>query len=164
MAQNIYDDEAFFSGYSSLQRSVNGHDGAPEWPTLRGMLPDLGGCSVLDLGCGFGWFSRWAAANGAVEVIGIDLSERMLARARAEATTSAVTYQRHDLDLVELEPAAFDLAYSSLTLHYLQDLPVFLRKVHSRSTLARRRHPPPSVTLHSDPCRCQRRLARSIVS
>ena len=131
MAQNIYDDEAFFAGYSMLPRSVFGHDGAPEWTTLRDMLPDLRGRRVLDLGCGFGWFSRWAADHGAVEVLGIDLSARMLARARADTPDLTVTYQQHDLDQVVLEPQGFDLVYSSLTLHYLEDLSAFLRKVHT---------------------------------
>ena len=32
MTQNIYDDEEFFAGYSRLDRSVAGLDGAAEWP------------------------------------------------------------------------------------------------------------------------------------
>ena len=60
MAQNIYDDEEFFAGYSRLPRSVEGLDGAPEWPALRALLPDIRGRRVLDLGCGFGWASRLA--------------------------------------------------------------------------------------------------------
>ena len=40
MAQNIYDNPAFFEGYAQLPRSVQGLDGAPEWPALRAMLPD----------------------------------------------------------------------------------------------------------------------------
>ncbi len=131
VAQNIYDDEAFFEGYSTLPRSVHGHDGAPEWPTLRDMVPDLRGRRVLDLGCGFGWFSRWAAENGAAEVLGIDLSERMLTRARTETSTTTVSYQQRDLDHVTLPSDAFDVAYSSLTLHYLEDLATFLVKVHA---------------------------------
>ena len=131
VAQNIYDDEAFFEGYATLPRSIHGHDGAPEWPTLRDMVPDLRGCRVLDLGCGFGWFSRWAADNGAEEVLGIDLSERMLARARAETSATTVVYQQHDLDDVTLTADAFHVAYSSLTLHYLDDIKAFLAKVHA---------------------------------
>jgi SAM-dependent methyltransferase len=65
MAQNIYDNEEFFEGYSRLPRSVEGLDGAPEWPALRALLPDLRGLDVLDLGCGFGWFCRWARGQGA---------------------------------------------------------------------------------------------------
>ena len=65
MTQNIYDDPAFFDGYSRLNRSVHGLDGATEWPALRAMLPDPRGLRVLDLGCGYGWFCRWAAQQGA---------------------------------------------------------------------------------------------------
>ncbi|QMR74849.1 hypothetical protein [Enterobacter sp. RHBSTW-00175] len=41
MAQNIYDNPAFFEGYAQLPRSVHGLDGAPEWPSLNAMLPEL---------------------------------------------------------------------------------------------------------------------------
>jgi SAM-dependent methyltransferase len=130
MAQNIYDDGEFFAAYSGLRRSVEGLDGAPEWPTLRSMLPAMPGLRVVDLGCGFGWFARWAADAGAAAVLGIDLSENMLARAVASTDDSRITYQRSDLDEVELPPAAFDVAYSSLTLHYLADLERFVAMVH----------------------------------
>jgi hypothetical protein len=56
MTQNIYDDDGFFAGYSQLPRSREGLAAAPEWPSLRGLLPAMGGQRVLDLGCGFGWF------------------------------------------------------------------------------------------------------------
>jgi hypothetical protein len=41
MTQNIYDDPAFFEGYSRLGRSLQGLAGAPEWPALQAMLPPL---------------------------------------------------------------------------------------------------------------------------
>ncbi len=82
----------------------------------------MAGCRVVDLGCGFGWFSRWAAEAGAASVLGIDLSERMLERAAAATADHRITYQRQDLDVVELPEGAFDVAYSSLALHYLSDL------------------------------------------
>src|SRR5262245_7360764 len=65
MAQNIYDQPDFFAGYSQFQRSIEGLAGAPEWPTLCAMLPSLQGRRVLDLGCGFGAFARWARSAGA---------------------------------------------------------------------------------------------------
>ena len=98
MAQNIYDDDGFFSGYSGLARSVKGLEGAGEWPSIRGMLPDVAGLRVVDLGCGFGWFCRWAREAGAAEVLGLDLSEKMLERARRETDDPAVAYGRADLD------------------------------------------------------------------
>jgi ubiquinone/menaquinone biosynthesis C-methylase UbiE len=130
MTQNIYDDEGFFAGYSRLPRSVQGLDGMPEWPTLRAMLPDLKGRSVVDLGCGFGWFCRWARENGAASVLGLDVSEKMLARARDETADPSVSYERADLERLDLPAAAFDLAYSALTLHYLENLEGMLAVVH----------------------------------
>jgi len=122
MAQNIYDNPDFFAGYSRLARSIDGLDGAPEWPALRAMLPDPAGPRVVDLGCGFGWFCRWARQNPDATVLGLDISENMLARARAETADPAIVYRRADLEHLDLPPASFDLAYSSLALHYIRDL------------------------------------------
>jgi SAM-dependent methyltransferase len=131
MTQNIYDNETFFAGYSRLPRSIEGLDGAPEWPSLRAMLPDLDRRSVLDLGCGFGWFCRWARRSGAARVVGIDVSERMLTRARAETEDSAVAYAKADLEQFTVSPASFDLIYSSLAFHYIENLKGLLASVHA---------------------------------
>jgi SAM-dependent methyltransferase len=129
MAQNIYDDATFFAAYSDLPRSRHGLAGAPEWASLQSLLRPVAGARVVDLGCGFGWFCRWAAEHGAASVVGIDLSERMLDRARAETTDAAVRYERADLDHVELAPGSADLVYSSLTLHYVVELDHLLTQV-----------------------------------
>jgi SAM-dependent methyltransferase len=121
LAQNIYDTPEFFDGYSRMDRSVRGLDGAPEWPALRALLPDLRGKRVVDLGCGFGWFARWARIQGAADVLGIDLSENMLLRASAETADPGVRYLRADLESLELPEEAFDLAFSSLALHYVEE-------------------------------------------
>jgi ubiquinone/menaquinone biosynthesis C-methylase UbiE len=122
MTQNIYDNEEFFAAYSRLRRSVEGLGGAPEWPTLRALLPDLRGCKVLDLGCGFGWFCRWARQQSAAQILGIDVSERMLARGRAATADPAITYTTADMEQLDLPADAFDLVYSSLALHYVENL------------------------------------------
>lgn len=129
MAQNVYDRPDFFAGYSQLARSVHGLEGAPEWPALRAMLPALGGLRVVDLGCGFGWFCRWARDQGAAEVLGLDVSERMLARAAA-ASGPGIRYRRMDLEALDLPDAGFDLAYSSLALHYVEDAAALTAKLH----------------------------------
>ncbi len=131
MTQNIYDDPGFFAAYGRLERSLTGLDGAPEWPALQALLPDVNGARVLDLGCGFGWFSRWARTHGAASVLGIDVSERMLARAAADTHDPAIRYMRSDLETVVLPHASFELAYSSLALHYLVDLNRLLAQVHT---------------------------------
>ncbi len=130
MTQNIYDDEAFFKEYSRLPRSIDGLEGAPEWPALRAMLPDVRDLSVVDLGCGFGWFCRWAREHGAERVLGIDVSEKMLERARAETHDTAITYTMADMGHLELPASSFDLAYSSLAFHYIKDMHRLMAQVH----------------------------------
>ncbi|MDT8871069.1 class I SAM-dependent methyltransferase [Komagataeibacter rhaeticus] len=122
MSQNIYDQPDFFHGYSQLPRSRAGLDAAAEWPAMQALLPPLARARIVDLGCGFGWFCRWASARHAGSVLGIDLSENMLARARGFGHDAAITYARQDLETLDLPAAAFDLAYSSLALHYIRDL------------------------------------------
>ena len=133
MTQNIYDNDEFFAGYSRLPRSVEGLEGAPEWPALQALLPDLRWRRVLDLGCGFGWFCRWARERGAVHIEGIDVSDKMLARARATTADATVLYVRADLERLALRAASFDVVYSSLALHYIVDLERLLAEV--RQTL-----------------------------
>ena len=130
MMQNIYDDPRFFEGYSQLGRSVEGLAGAAEWPALQAMLPDMRGLRVVDLGCGFGWFCRWASENGAAQVLGLDISAKMLAQAKAKTSSAAIRYERADMEQLDLPSAAFDLAYSSLALHYVQDVARLMATVY----------------------------------
>jgi SAM-dependent methyltransferase len=131
MAQNIYDQPTFFEGYSGLPRSVHGLAGAAEWDSVRALFPDLAGRRIVDLGCGFGWFARHAAEAGAESVLGLDLSQNMIARARAETVSPAVRYEIADLDRLELPAGAFDFAYSSLAFHYIADFDRMLRTLHA---------------------------------
>jgi len=126
MSQNIYDNQAFFDGYAQLPRSQFGLEAAPEWASIQAMLPDLNGKRVIDLGCGYGWFCRSAREAGAAEVLGIDLSEKMLARAQQLTDDNGISYQRGDLGQLVLPEQTFDLVYSQLALHYLPLLaPIF---------------------------------------
>ncbi|KAH7006532.1 S-adenosyl-L-methionine-dependent methyltransferase [Fusarium venenatum] len=134
MTQNIYDNAEFFAEYSALDRSIKGLDGAPEWPRLRSYIPDLKGLDVLDLGCGFGWFARWARSTGASMVRGIEISNNMLSRARAMTNDTKIIYEQADLDntnLSEYGTDKYDVVFSSLTLHYLVNLPELIQQVQT---------------------------------
>lgn len=130
MAQNIYDSPEFFAGYSQLPRQVHGLAGASEWPAIRAMLPDLTDKRIVDLGCGFGWFARWAREHGAASVLGLDLSENMIDHAKAETADPAIEYRIADLEVLKLPEVSFDFAYSALTFHYIEDFGRLVRTVH----------------------------------
>lgn len=131
MTQNIYDDPEFFQGYSQMNRSIGGLDAAPEWPALKALLPAMHGLNVVDLGCGYGWFSRWARESGAANVLGLDVSEKMLERARQTTVATNLRYERADLEQLDLPVCSVDLAYSSLALHYIKNLSGLFAHLHA---------------------------------
>ncbi|AHD02150.1 class I SAM-dependent methyltransferase [Leisingera methylohalidivorans] len=131
MAQNIYSNPDFFAGYSQLPRQVYGLDGAPEWPAIQALLPELTGKGVADLGCGFGWASRWFREHGATSVLGLDLSQNMIERAKGETEDAGIEYRVADLETLELPEAAFNLVCSALTFHYVRDFERLIRMIHA---------------------------------
>lgn len=128
--QNIYDDPGFFAGYSQLPRATEGLDAVYEWPAFQRSLPaPLTGRRVLDLGCGMGYFAREARARGARQVVGVDLSQRMLRRAEEYGNDPGITYVLSSLEAYEPEEAAFNLVVSMLALHYIADYRVIVERV-----------------------------------
>ncbi|MCS6123969.1 class I SAM-dependent methyltransferase [Shewanella baltica] len=129
MKQNKYDDPAFFNEYAKMPRSTGGLESAGEWQALRENLPELRGKRVLDLGCGYGWHCQYAAEQGAAAVVGIDISAKMLEKARELTTADNVRYENTAIEDFESPSGAFDVVLSSLTLHYVQDLDAVFAKV-----------------------------------
>ncbi|WP_105901553.1 class I SAM-dependent methyltransferase [Vibrio gangliei] len=128
MKQNKYDDPDFFDAYAQMPRSTDGLASAGEWEVFRSHLPELKEKTILDLGCGYGWHCQFAAEQGATQVIGIDLSEKMLAKAKALTTANNVEYQQCAIEDFTAEPGSLDVIFSSLALHYVEDLASVFRK------------------------------------
>ncbi len=119
MKQNKYDDPVFFEKYLLMERS-KGLEFAGEWPEFRKMMPDLRDKRVLDLGCGLGWHCRYAAENGAKCVTGIDISQKMIAAARAKTPSKKIKYLCMPLEDIDFAGDSFDIVISSLALHYIE--------------------------------------------
>ena len=127
---DIYDDPTFFEQYAQMPRSRGGLAAAGEWHQLRPLFPPLAGKAVLDLGCGYGWHCKYAADQGAARVLGIDVSEKMLAEAARRNACPAVEYRCCGLEEYEYPAAAWDCVVSNLALHYIADLDSVYRKVY----------------------------------
>jgi SAM-dependent methyltransferase len=127
--QNIYDDPEFFAGYSRLERFGAGWTQAAEHAHFMRLLPALEGKRVLDLGCGMGQLAAHLAEAGAAEVIGVDISERMLALAAAAHAHPRVTYLRDAIERVTFPADRFDLVVSSLAFHYVEDYGGLVRRI-----------------------------------
>jgi SAM-dependent methyltransferase len=131
MKQNIYDDSRFFEGYSKLRRHESGLNMAVDQPAMRSLLPPLAGQWVLDLGCGFGKMCRYAAEQGAASVVGVDISAKMLAKARADTADPRIRYVQSALEDLSFAPATFDVVVSSLALHYVERFDLVCTNVKS---------------------------------
>lgn len=83
----------------------------------RGLLGELDGARVLDIGCGGGRNSRWFAQYGA-SVEGIDLAEPLLDRVRPEMP-STVTLTALDVLRDPLPAGQFDVVYDSGCFHHI---------------------------------------------
>lgn len=119
---------------------------APEWikesrdrlnPTREAVLDppmleacgEVTGLAVIDCGCGEGRFCRKLAERGAGRVIGLDLSEKMIAAAR-ELPHPVIEYQVADVQAMPfLADASIDLAISYLNQCDLPDYAANTREV-----------------------------------
>jgi SAM-dependent methyltransferase len=95
------------------------------WEALVARLPIAKTDDVLDVGCGTGRSTRDAARVAtAGTVVGIDLSGRMLERARdttAEEGLANVRFEQADAQVHPFPPAAFDVAVSAFGAMFFSD-------------------------------------------
>ncbi len=126
------------SEIQEIQERVVGMYSEVPWPTNReadeemgwrlkclGVLPeDYQGKRVVELGSGTGEYALWYAANGAGEVVGVDLSDGSLALARQrqqEAGLDNIEFRKADILDCPLPDDYFDYAYSVGVLHHTGD-------------------------------------------
>ena len=118
-------------------------EAGPKWVRLQELLDhqlaDLGlfvveraapaaGERVLDIGCGCGASSLELAQRVGPKgsVLGVDVSEPMLARARERARHAGVDnlqFQRGDAQVTPFEPGSFDLVHSRFGIMFFEDPP-----------------------------------------
>ena len=102
----------FFEAYQKLRQTDTGLN-ALEQGALRSLLPPLKSKRILDLGCGFGDFSKWAEAQGAKSVLGIDVSERMVDSARSTNSSPRISFQHIAVEDFDGGSEHFDVVVSS---------------------------------------------------
>ncbi len=89
--------------------------------TYFNLLGDLAGKSILDLGCGEGFYTRKFKRKGAASVIGVDISSRMIELARHEEAKEPLGIEYIVSDVMELgKIGSFDLVVASYLLNHAQ--------------------------------------------
>lgn len=105
------------------------HNAFYDRPNTLSLLPDVSGKKVLDAGCGPGKYAEILLARGA-EVIGIDLSPRMIHWAK-ERNGAKGQYFVHDLnDSLPFEDGEFEIVICPLVLEYIEDWSSVFQEFH----------------------------------
>ncbi|HVC36564.1 MAG TPA: class I SAM-dependent methyltransferase [Candidatus Dormibacteraeota bacterium] len=99
-----------------------------EKPAIRAELPSLNGLEVISIGCGSGVDARWLSDNGAKKVVGIDISSGLLDIAKKNHPD--IEFHEMDMEQLAFPDESFDLAYSSLAIHYVDDWTVPLKEAY----------------------------------
>ncbi len=128
--QYIYDDPEFFAGYLSTRGRPDSLNILIEQPEIKKLLPDVKGKRVLDLGCGYGDNCSEFARGGAKRVVGVDLSEKMLEIARSENCDKRIEFLRMDISDIDRLDGKFDLIFSALVFHYVEDFESLVKKLY----------------------------------
>ena len=117
-------DESGLANYNQLVR--------PYLPVLLEGRPP-GNCRMVEIGCGVGRMTRcFAAAFG--EVVAVDVSAEMIARARERLPAENVIFQTGSgYDLAGLPNVSFDLVFSYIVFQHIPDRAVienYVREAH----------------------------------
>lgn len=131
MKENKYDEDIFFEKYGQMLRSQKGLQGAGEWSEFQKLLPDFKQKTVLDLGCGYGWHCKYAAAHGAKQVLGTDISKKMLKRASEINADKSIQYRCCAMEDLCFDGETFDIVLSSLAMHYVADFKSLASKIYT---------------------------------
>lgn len=118
----FYDEPAVFDTYWAHRDAPGAPNQTLEAPVVRELLGAVRGLDVLDLGCGDGAFGLELLAQGAASYLGLDASQRMVARAGQRPAGSSAQVRQADVTTWDWQPAAFDRVCARLMLHYLPDL------------------------------------------
>ena len=129
--QNIYDNDIFYENFKGLRSDEINFNDVIETPIITAMLPDLKDKKILDIGCGMGQHAMQYSKAGAASVLGMDISEKMLAFARENNSADNITYRRLAFEDLEQLDEKFDVITSSLAFDYSEDFALLMKKIYA---------------------------------
>ena len=89
--------------------------------TYLNLLGELAGKSILDLGCGEGFYTRQFSHLGATRVVGVELSPKMIELAKQEEAREPLGIEYIVADVCELSQiGSFELVAASYLLNHAQ--------------------------------------------
>lgn len=116
---NWYEENAKSYTVKVRDENVSVYHSYYEKPAMYKLLPDIKGLDVLSVGCGSGEDSSHLKKQGANRSMGIDLSKGLIEIAKE--TYKECEFEVMDMEKLDFPDASFDLVYSSLAIHYVEN-------------------------------------------
>lgn len=119
--------EQTHSEYNAIGKQFKIYEDKPahiiQTRTLLNLAGDVTNKSVLDLACGYGYFGRELAKRGASNVVGVDISEKMIEFANEESRRNRDNITFHVGNVSELgKIGEFDIIIASFLFNYADSL------------------------------------------
>lgn len=128
--KNVYDTSLFFEEYQSMRQNAVNANNLIEVPIMKSMLPDLKNKSILDLGCGGGDMDKYFMSCGAKKVMATDISVNMIESAKLVNYDKNIDYRVLKMEDISSITEKFDIVYSSLAFHYIEDFNKLLKDIN----------------------------------
>jgi 2-polyprenyl-3-methyl-5-hydroxy-6-metoxy-1,4-benzoquinol methylase len=84
---------------------------------------------VLEIGCGWGVFSRWLAQQGASEVLGADFSSVAIRKATEQPALPNLSFEKQNIQAIRHPAESFDLVVSCETIEHVPDPQLAIREM-----------------------------------
>lgn len=129
--KNVYDNSTFFEEYQTMRANKINANNLIEIPIMKEMLPILKDKTILDLGCGAGDMDKYFIENGAKSVLATDISVNMINIANAVNSHEKIEFKVLKMEDLETVNQKFDIVYSSLAFHYIEDFNKLLSDINN---------------------------------
>jgi len=127
---DFYDRDDIFDVYMNHRRNrPETPNDTLEKPVILELAGEVVDKRVLDLGCGDAKFGVELLAMGCQSYFGIDGSNNMIEVAQQTLKTSAGRAEQSSLESWAYPTEQFDLVFSRLVLHYIDDIKSLFKKV-----------------------------------
>lgn len=130
MKQNIYDHPIFFEKYKDLRDNDRGLNELIKQPVIRKLIKNPAGANILGIGCGLGQQMAYILTKSPRSVTGVDISKKMLDELKKRLPADRVELVCSAIEDYHIIENHFDLILSSMTLHYIQDLPKLFDSIY----------------------------------
>lgn len=128
--RNSYDSKDIFDKYAVLRKNPLSYNEIVEMPEMKRNLPDLKNKAILDIGCGMGHLIEHMGKYSTYNIMGIDLSSRMIDYCVSNYSFHNVEFKQGNFTDIDFNQK-FDVIVSSLVFHYFEDFNALCQKLSS---------------------------------